>query len=169
MLTSLSCTVLASCVWALIMTQMSPAPSNWAQPCLSTISTVLLISLRPWTKNYFISICPFSSKLKFLVWWNAHRKTQIGHFLIASLSPRIPQILNCFDSGTFYFAPIAQWFADYIARLFIVINSSVNFFIYSISGSEFRKGLVSMVFCGVSVTPDQQSISMQRLTSGKPS
>ena len=57
---------------------------------------------------------------------------------------------------------------DFSARLFTVINSSINFFIYSISGSDFRDGMGSFMGSSESSQAPQQSMSVQRVSCSVP-
>ena len=74
----------------------------------------------------------------------------------------------CFKIDTFYFAPQFQWIFDFVARLFTVINSSINFFIYSISGSDFRNGIGSCMGSSEPSQSTQQSTSLQRMSCSDP-
>ena len=58
---------------------------------------------------------------------------------------RIPTILKCFESGTFYFPPINQWLVDFLARYLAILNSSINFIIYCLVGSQFRNVLLEIL------------------------
>jgi hypothetical protein len=84
------------------------------------------------------------------------------------LSSRMSRILNCFNADTFYFAPHFQWVLDFFARLFTVINSSINFFIYSMPGSEFRRGIGSFLGTGDSSQTNQQPISLHQVNISVP-
>ena len=88
-------------------------------------------------------------------------------YKLCFFSSRIPRIFNCFNSDTFYFAPHLHWVFDFFARLFTVINSSINFFIYSMTGSEFRKGIGIFLGTGDSSPTYQQTISLHQLNAGK--
>ena len=88
--------------------------------------------------------------------------------VILELFSRMPRILNCLNSDTFYFAPHLQWVFDFFARLFTVINSSINFFIYSMPGSEFRRGIGSFLGTGDSSQTFQQTISLHQVNISVP-
>ena len=79
---------------------------------------------------------------------------------------RMPRIFNCFYSDLIYSAPQFQWVFDFFARLFTVINSSINFFIYSMPGSDFRRGIDSFLGIGDSSQTYQQTISLNQVNSG---
>ena len=59
---------------------------------------------------------------------------------------RIPDIFHCLDNNVFYFAPTSQWLIDILTRFLAVVNSSVNFLIYCIMSSQFRKHFPRVTF-----------------------
>ena len=59
--------------------------------------------------------------------------------------PRIPSILKCHKAGYYYFAPTNQFLVDFIARYLAIFNSSINFVIYCLVGSQFRNVLFQIL------------------------
>ena len=53
--------------------------------------------------------------------------------------------MRCFQSDIFYFAPLEQWLIDFVARYLVILNSPINFIIYYLVGSQFRKDLSQMI------------------------
>ena len=49
----------------------------------------------------------------------------------------------CYEHGFSYNIPRNTYILDYFARLLVIINSSINFIIYCITGTEFRSRLYS--------------------------
>ena len=74
---------------------------------------------------------------------------------------RIPSILRCFESGQYYFAPTTQWLIDLLARYLAILNSSINFFIYCLVGTEFRATLLTMF--GLKKNPDIPHINVEQV------
>ena len=70
---------------------------------------------------------------------------------------RIPDIIKCFHMKIFYFAPLEQWLCDFVARYLVILNSSINFIIYCLVGSEFRKAF-GQVFWSYSYHPPDQDL-----------
>ena len=66
------------------------------------------------------------------------RKNHCMHFLMFFIF-RIPTILNCFHEGNIFFASDNYWLGEFLGRYFVVLNSSINFIIYCLVGSQFRK------------------------------
>ena len=55
-------------------------------------------------------------------------------------------MVKCFDSPFIsYFVPELQLVVDMITRYLAVINSSINFIIYCLAGSQFRHKLLDIV------------------------
>ena len=52
--------------------------------------------------------------------------------------------MRCYESGQYYFAPTTQWLIDLVGRYLAILNSSINFFIYCLVGTEFRSTLFKM-------------------------
>ena len=59
--------------------------------------------------------------------------------------------MRCFQNNVFYFAPIEQWLVDFVARYLVILNSSINFIIYCLVGSDFRKAFLQMFGFGVPI------------------
>ena len=60
-----------------------------------------------------------------------------------SLSLSVGTVIDCMESGHLYFAPLHFSLGKYIATYFVIFNSSINFIIYCLSGSQFRTDLRS--------------------------
>ena len=58
----------------------------------------------------------------------------------------------------FYFAPLEQWLCDFVARYLVILNSSVNFIIYCLVGSEFRKAFGQVFWSYSYHLPDQDLV-----------
>ena len=52
-------------------------------------------------------------------------------------------MLDCTKKNIFYFAPLEQWLAEFVARYLAIINCSITFIIYCVVESNFRKDLTS--------------------------
>ena len=57
-----------------------------------------------------------------------------------------------------YFAPIEQWLCDFLARYLVILNSSVNFIIYCLVGSEFRKAFSQVFWPSSNRLPNQDLV-----------
>jgi len=51
-------------------------------------------------------------------------------------------ILKCIEAGTDYMSVLTFYTADTIARLLMVINSSINFLVYCAGSSQFQVGFI---------------------------
>ena len=56
----------------------------------------------------------------------------------------IPRILECYRRNCHYYISSTRWVADSIVRYLVMLNSSTNFLIYCLYGSQFRTTLVSL-------------------------
>ena len=65
---------------------------------------------------------------------------------------QLPRIETCYEAGLDYYQEKQTYIFDFLARLFVVINCSINFLIYCLVGSQFRTELSTMVdkHCGSS-------------------
>ena len=50
-------------------------------------------------------------------------------------------VKKCYEHGQNYEVPKQTYILDFIARFLVILNSSVNFLIYCLAGSEFRSKL----------------------------
>ena len=51
-------------------------------------------------------------------------------------------VKKCYEHSQDYELPKQTYILDFIARFLVILNSSVNFLIYCLAGSEFRSKLV---------------------------
>ena len=75
------------------------------------------------------------------------------------MHPRIPSIVRCHKAGCHYFAPTNQFLVDFIARYLAIFNSSINFIIYCLVGSQFRNVLLQMLGLKINKIPEDRSKS----------
>ena len=52
---------------------------------------------------------------------------------------------KCFKNNLEYHMPKLTYILDFVARFFVILNSSINFLIYCMVGSEFRSNLFAMM------------------------
>ena len=52
---------------------------------------------------------------------------------------------RCYEAGEDYHMPMVPIILDFIARFLVVLNSSINFVIYCVFGSQFREELAAIV------------------------
>ena len=57
----------------------------------------------------------------------------------------IPNILECYQRKCRYYISSGRWVSDISIRYMVLLNSSVNFYIYCFAGANFRKVLVGML------------------------
>ena len=57
----------------------------------------------------------------------------------------IPNILECYERNCRYYISSKRWLLDKIIRYLVILNSSINFFIYCFVGSNFRNTLNNVV------------------------
>ena len=67
--------------------------------------------------------------------------------------------MRCHKAGYHYFAPTNQFLVDFIARYLAIFNSSINFVIYCLVGSQFRNVLLQMLGLKVLKVPEERSKS----------
>ena len=73
--------------------------------------------------------------------------------------------MRCYEAGHFYFAPTTQWLVDFIARYLAILNSSINFFIYCLVGTQFRTTLFQMF--GLKNKLDVPEINVETPSTGE--
>ena len=65
--------------------------------------------------------------------------------------------MKCHKAGYYYFSPTNQFLVDFIARYLAIFNSSINFVIYCLVGSQFRNVLLKMFGLKILNTPEERS------------
>ncbi|XP_023333939.1 FMRFamide receptor, partial [Eurytemora carolleeae] len=100
-------------------------------PKISHVSS----SSRRRTKDFNLARVCTILVLVFLV-LNLPRLT-VGLYEVSSIGT----ILRCYSNNLKYYTPTWQWCADSVARYLAVVNSSINFLIYCLAGSQFRSEL----------------------------
>ena len=73
---------------------------------------------------------------------------------------------NCYELGHDYFMLKRTYIFDFLARLLVILNSSVNFLIYCLVGSEFRAKLISCLGLRRTMLRTRENLSMIRTETG---
>jgi len=58
---------------------------------------------------------------------------------------QLPRVEACYEAGLDYYIKKETYILDLLARFLVIINSSVNFVIYCLVGSQFRTELSTIV------------------------
>ena len=58
---------------------------------------------------------------------------------------QLPRVEACYEAGLEYYMKKETYILDLLARFLVIINSSVNFVIYCLVGSQFRSELSTMI------------------------
>ena len=73
---------------------------------------------------------------------------------------KLSTVENCYEYGLSYNIPRNTYILDYFARLLVILNSSINFIIYCITGTEFRSRLYSWL--NINSTQSSRIFSFRR-------
>ena len=82
---------------------------------------------------------------------------------------RMSTILTCNRINAFYFPPTGQIILDLVAQFLAVVNSSANFLIYCLMGSQFREELIKMMKVCSSSAESSSTIKNQKRQSSSES
>ena len=81
---------------------------------------------------------------------------------------RMSTILTCNRINAFYFPPTGQIILDLVAQFLAVVNSSANFLIYCLMGSQFREELIKMMkVCSSSAESSSTIKNQERQSSSE--
>ena len=83
--------------------------------------------------------------LTFIEVRSLYKILNVYNFLFYDQVTQLPMVETCYAAGLDYKLTKETYILDFLARFLVVVNSSVNFVIYCLVGSQFRAELSTFV------------------------